>query len=59
MGYIITFLIWAVASIAAMTGWVMNIFSIFAMWSEPVTAELIIRIVGVPVGILGAVAGYF
>lgn len=43
----------------ALTGWVMNIFTIVKMWSDPVTAELVVRIIGVPVGFIGAVFGWF
>lgn len=44
---------------AAIIGWGMNIYKIFTMSWDVLTVELIIRIVGVPVAIIGAVAGWF
>lgn len=45
--------------LAALTGWVMNLVAIFGLWNDPVTAELVIRLIGVPIAIIGAFAGYF
>lgn len=45
--------------IMGIIGWFKNIFEIFGMWSEPFTAELAIRIAGVPIAIVGAIAGWF
>lgn len=48
-------LMWALAVI----GWIKNILKIFGLWDDPVTAELVIRIIGVPIAIIGAFAGWF
>ena len=52
---IITYL--AIAG-AALYGWVWNIITIFGA-TDMATGELIVRVVGVPFGILGAFLGYF
>ena len=52
-------LAWLMILLAAAVGWVMNIWAIFTMSWETITGELIIRLVGVPVALIGAVAGYF
>ena len=45
--------------VAAIAGWIMNIFSIFNMMASDISAELIIRLVGVVVLPIGIIAGYF
>lgn len=50
---------WLLVILAAVTGWISNIVKIFGLWNDPVTAELVIRLIGVPVAIIGAFAGYF
>ena len=40
-------------------GWVMNLLKLFYLFDGPVTAELIIRLVGIAILPLGAIAGYF
>lgn len=46
---------------AAFIGWAMNLIEVINMAfdSSPLTSEFVIRIVGVPVAILGAVLGWF
>jgi hypothetical protein len=39
-------------------GWIMNIVKMFGMMGGDIDAELVIRLIGIPVAILGAVAGY-
>ena len=39
-------------------GWVMNILWVFRHFQDGVTGELIIRIVGIPIVIIGAILGY-
>lgn len=46
------------ATIAALWGWFLNIVALVSDYSVMGDAELIIRIIGVPVAILGAFAGY-
>ena len=40
-------------------GWVMNIVKIFYLFNADVSAEIIIRLFGIPIVPLGAIAGYF
>lgn len=39
-------------------GWVMNILWVFHHFQDGVTGELILRIVGIPIVIIGAILGY-
>ena len=39
-------------------GWVMNILWVFHHFQDGVTGELILRIVGIPIAIIGAILGY-
>lgn len=57
-GYYIT---WAIFLVLGAAGWVMNIMAIVAWLPDgnPSTLEVIVRIVGVPFFILGAIAGWF
>lgn len=43
---------------AFLYGWVCNIITVFGA-TDMATGELIIRVVGIPVGIIGAFLGYF
>lgn len=43
---------------AFLYGWVHNIMAIFGA-TDMATGELIVRVIGVPVAIVGAVLGYF
>jgi len=45
--------------LVAGVGWVWNIVKIFGLWAAPIGTELVVRLVGVVVAPLGAVAGYF
>ncbi len=45
--------------VAAIAGWVMNIVKIIPLVSDGFTAELVVRLVGVPVAIIGMVYGWF
>jgi hypothetical protein len=44
----------------AVAGWVMNLFKLFLAVAhhQAIDAELVIRIIGVPLAIIGAIAGY-
>lgn len=43
----------------AIIGWIMNIVTIIAISGEPITGMFIIRCIGVIVGPVGAVLGWF
>ncbi len=45
--------------VAAIAGWVMNIIKIIPLVSDGFTAELVVRLVGVPVAIIGMIYGWF
>lgn len=47
-----------IASLAAIGGWIANLVKLFSM-SWELSGELVIRLVGVPVPIIGVVAGFF
>jgi hypothetical protein len=53
------FLVWMSLAIIGLVGWVKNLIKLIGLFGEDVTAELAIRLVGVIVAPLGAVAGYF
>ena len=55
LGVIIAFL--STVALAAY-GWVMNILWVFRHFQDGVTGELILRIVGIPIAIIGAILGY-
>ena len=44
--------------VAGVVGWIMNIVKVFWSMGGDIDAELIIRIVGIPIAFIGAVAGY-
>lgn len=60
MGILIFWLIYISLAIGLMLGWVLNIIALIHMMAleNPINAEFIIRAIGVPVAILGAVMGY-
>lgn len=39
-------------------GWVENIIILVGAWHSSFTPEIVLRIVGIPIGILGAIMGY-
>lgn len=43
--------------VAAAYGWVSNIITLFAM--DGFSGEMALRVIGIPIAIVGAVAGYF
>ncbi|MGN6548405.1 MAG: hypothetical protein ACTHJ3_00710 [Pararhizobium sp.] len=45
--------------LAAIAGWFMNLVAFFTMSWATVTPEFVIRLVGIPVGIIGAIYGWF
>ena len=51
---VVIFLVW----VAAMTGWVLNIISIFGGTFDPLTGVMILRVVGIFVAPLGAIMGW-
>jgi hypothetical protein len=44
--------------LAAVVGWVWNIFKLVGLVGEPVGAEFVLRIVGIVLAPLGAIMGY-
>ena len=48
-------------AIAFIAGWVMNVITVvkLATADAPLTTMFIVRIVGIPVGFLGAILGWF
>lgn len=52
-------LLWFALMMASLYGWISNLIKIFGLWNDPVTTELIIRLIGVPVAVIGVFAGYF
>ena len=46
------------AIVLAAYGWVLNILWVFRHFQDGVTGELILRIVGIPIAIIGAILGY-
>ena len=44
--------------VLAAYGWVMNILWVFRHFQDGVTGELILRIIGIPISIIGAILGY-
>lgn len=47
--------------LAAIAGWIMNLVSVIgsAIANDPLTAGFIVRIIGVPVPVIGAIMGWF
>jgi len=52
-------IIWIAVVVATLVGWVINIVELVAMPFDPITIEMIVRIVGVVFVPLGALMGYF
>jgi hypothetical protein len=44
--------------VAAVIGWIMNIFTLYHMSFANMTGELIVRIIGIFVAPIGAIMGY-
>lgn len=44
--------------LAAVAGWVMNIMTLYHMGLDPITAEAVVRIIGIFLAPVGAVAGW-
>ena len=44
--------------VAAVIGWIMNIFTLYHMSFETMTGELIVRVIGIFVAPIGAIMGY-
>jgi hypothetical protein len=44
--------------IASLTGWIWNIVKLYGLGPDPLTEELVIRVVGIFVAPLGVVMGY-
>jgi hypothetical protein len=52
--------VWILIVLAAIVGWVMNVVKLIGMIGDGgITTMFVARIVGVPVGPLGAILGYF
>ena len=52
-------LTYAIIAVLAIIGWVMNIVAIFGLDFSHVSAEMVIRIIGIFVAPIGAVYGWF
>ncbi len=55
----VAIIIFLIVGILATIGWIMNIISICHMTIDHVTGELIVRIIGIFFGPIGAIAGWF
>ena len=55
----ITMLLIVAVFFAALFGWVWNVVEIFSMLDGPVNAEFVFRVIGIFVGPIGAILGYF
>lgn len=55
---IVGFILFVVAILAAGAGWVMNLIELFTNYEVMTMPEFILRLVGVPVSIIGAVMGW-
>lgn len=51
--------VWITAFIVLLIGWIINIVKLIEMPFDPITVEMIIRLVGVVLAPLGAFMGYF
>lgn len=40
-------------------GWILNVVKVFQFWGADVNGEMILRLIGIPVAILGGVIGWF
>jgi len=57
-GYTVVELVWVVVVLAGIIGWVINIVKLVGMIGADISAELVIRAVGIFFAPLGAVMGY-
>jgi len=57
-GYTVVELVWVVVVLAGIIGWVINIVKLAGMIGADISAELVIRAVGIFFAPLGAVMGY-
>lgn len=55
LGAVFLIAIW----IAGIVGWLLNVVKIVGLWGAPVSSELIIRIIGIPVFFIGGITGWF
>ncbi|MER8422497.1 hypothetical protein [Mesorhizobium sp. M1403] len=55
------FLFQIMCALAVIVGWVMNLIAVIhlATADAPLTTMFIVRIIGIPVGLLGAILGWF
>lgn len=58
-GFTAVELVWIAVIIAGIIGWIINIVTIVTHISDPITGMFVFRCIGVVVGPLGAVLGYF
>jgi hypothetical protein len=59
MGALIMILVWICLVLVVGSGWVMNIIHLVNTPLSPLTTELIIRFIGVPIAPVGVVMGWF
>ena len=57
-GYTVVELVWVVVALAGIIGWVINIVKLVGMIGADISAELVIRAVGIFFAPLGAVMGF-
>ncbi len=55
---VVGIILYILAVIAAVAGWVMNLIELFTNYVVMAMPEFILRLVGVPVAIIGAVMGW-
>ncbi len=58
-GFILPALLLVLLMLAGMAGYILNIVKVLGMTFATITAELVIRIIGIFLPFVGAVAGYF
>lgn len=56
--YAIMFVFYIAVAFAAGAGWFMNLYKLFNIPWDVFTGEMLIRLVGVPVPFIGAIAGW-
>lgn len=44
--------------LAAIFGWVMNLINVVTEWGGPLTGEMLVSVIGIPVAFVGALMGY-
>lgn len=59
MQTLIAVYLYLIVIVGFLIGWVMNIVKLFSVPFDHLSAELALRIVGIPVGVIGAVYGWF